>query len=216
MSTTVGTVSLERVGSRVYLVNLPFDAKDRAKAALGMNGGNFDRDRKQWWVGGAKLIAAEKFVAEFNAAPPAAPAPEDVDNIRLVAKAKYKGRTCYVRCFSGDGRRCRLTDFDGKMDVWADVGNAGDEREDGPPLAVIEKTYPPREVSAGHYRNGYRKMEHMTLGKIRRFVEKIKKDEAAMKCGTAETKQCWECGGAFTELQARTGGGDWSDSYCGC
>lgn len=30
------------------------------------------------------------------------------------------------------------------------------------------------------------------------------------------TKQCWECGCRFTYADAKSGGGDWSESYCGC
>lgn len=34
--------------------------------------------------------------------------------------------------------------------------------------------------------------------------------------GNQETKLCWECGCRFTYADAKRGGGDWQDSYCGC
>ena len=30
------------------------------------------------------------------------------------------------------------------------------------------------------------------------------------------TKQCWECGCAFTHRDAKENDGSWSESYCGC
>lgn len=33
---------------------------------------------------------------------------------------------------------------------------------------------------------------------------------------TTPTKRCWECGCSFTYADAKCGGGDWGESYCGC
>ena len=33
---------------------------------------------------------------------------------------------------------------------------------------------------------------------------------------SAQTRDCWECGGAFTYAECKANEGDWYDSYCGC
>jgi hypothetical protein len=38
----------------------------------------------------------------------------------------------------------------------------------------------------------------------------------ALKGTSSPTKRCWECGCEFTFAQAKSHGGDWRDSYCGC
>lgn len=204
-------VTLEKVGARFYLKDLPFAAKDRAKEALGMTGKNWDADRRQWWVGAAKRADAEALVTALN--DPTAPAPkEDPDKVTLDGKGKHKGRTVYVRCFSADGRRCRVVTLprpDGTfLDYWKDVGTGEDQVE-------VVKRYEAREERGSYGRPTGRTVK-TTLGSIVRFIEKANRDRAAVAAGTAETKVCWECGCQVTEFQCRSGGGDWNDSYCGC
>lgn len=55
-------VTIEKVGSRVYFAGNTFPVKDAIK---GM-GGHWDGDRKQWWVGAAKMKAAEELVAGLS------------------------------------------------------------------------------------------------------------------------------------------------------
>ena len=204
-------VTLEQVGPRLYLKDLPIALKDRAKEALGMTGKNFDWDRKQWYVGAAKRAALEKFLAEVN--DPAAPPPqEDPDKVTLVAKGRHKGRTVYVRCFSGDRTRCRVATLpaaDGTfLCYWKDVGTGEDQVE-------VVKSYPEREERGSYGRPTGRTVKQ-TLGGIVRFIAKAERERKAAADGTAETKVCWECGRTMTEFQCRSNRGDWSDSYCGC
>jgi hypothetical protein len=98
-------IVLKKVGSRIYLTGDTFAHKDRIKSVLGLTGKNFDGDR--WWVGAAKRAAAEALVAELNAGPPvtAEKVKEDPGSVRLVGKAKYKGRTYYARYVGGSWGR---------------------------------------------------------------------------------------------------------------
>ena len=57
---------LERVGRRIYLVDLPFAHKDEAKRTLGLTGSNWDAGRRQWFVGLAKKEMAEGLVVRLN------------------------------------------------------------------------------------------------------------------------------------------------------
>lgn len=167
--------TLETVGRRVYFVNSPFAAKDAIKGI----GAKWDADRRQWWIGTNKREDAEKLVASLN--DPAAEAPkENPDNIRLVGKATYKGRTYYVRCLSQDRTRARLITLDAAIDFWVQVGTGESE-------AQIVKSYQPRE-ERGAYGRPTGRMIYQTLGSIQKFIEKQKREEAA------GTPKCAECG----------------------
>lgn len=56
------TTTVERVGARCYAVGAPFGAKDRLKAL----GCHWDGDRRQWWIGAAKVASLTALVAEIN------------------------------------------------------------------------------------------------------------------------------------------------------
>lgn len=188
-------IELHREGQRIYVANLPFAVKDRVKSL----GAHWDADRRQWWIGTAKGTKLEALVAELNAAPADAPQ-ERPDDIRIVGKARYKGRVYYVRVIAGE--RARLVTLDAKLDFWATIG-------DGAGQAVIIKTYHSRTVSDGY---GQRTV-HQTLGSIREFIAQAERDRTDPD---VERRRCWECGRLFSELECRSQGGDWNDSYCGC
>ena len=59
-------IEIKKEGRRYYLHGLPFSKKDEAKRLIGLSGDNFDRDRKLWWFGEAKLEKARKAVATLN------------------------------------------------------------------------------------------------------------------------------------------------------
>lgn len=171
-------VTLERVGARVYLKDLSFNDKDRAKAALGMTGQNFDREKRAWWVGVAKLDAATKFVAELNAGPAAGDAggaAKEPDSARVYAKVKYKGRTMYVVAESHGQGRCKVCPLMDGVGTWVDMADCD-----------LERTYSPRE-----YRG---RTEYTTLGSLRSFVEKQKRLEAD------GAPQCAACGKRSNDL----------------
>jgi hypothetical protein len=170
------SVTIEKVGRRAYLVGLPFAAKDEAKSVLEMTGSNWDGERRQWFVGTAKLAKAESFVAAINAAPTPPPTerkPQDPDDIRLTGKGRYKGREYFAGSITRDGLKVRLLtlpDASGKfLDFWA----ACSEVEQ-------TKSYPPRE-----YRG---RTSYTTLGSISSFIAERKAER------TSGEPLCAECG----------------------
>lgn len=202
MPTEAATIQLEQVGARLYLMGLSFAMKDKAKSALGMTGTNFDRDRKQWWVGLSKRIDAEKFVADVNGGS-VQPEAEDPGKIRLVGKAKYKNRTYYVRSIQGlRARLVTLPDKDNKiLDFWVHFAPHGSQEHDGSGnVAVIVKTYEPRE-SRGQYGRGPARLEYITLSSIAHFIEQQKDPRTrrgtCTECGSygPAGESCSECGG---------------------
>lgn len=182
---TSGRIKIERSKGRVYIVGDTYSAKDRIKAL----GGHWDGDRRAWWVGAAKVSEAEALVAKLNGDATAsggatnnaaAPAKEDADGIRLVGKAKYKGRTYYARwigeCKSGD-YKARLITLDQSLDFWAACARPHETQHDGSgDVAVIVKTYQAREVRYGYGRHS--RTEYTTLGSIKRFIERESRNRA--------------------------------------
>lgn len=171
-------VKLEEVGRRLY-VTLPFGhpAKDRLKA---MGAHWCDQGSKRWWIAKGKLPQVEALLKEVEGRPPPE---EDPDKVTLVGKAKYKGQTYYVRAvgFSEEkGNRCLLTTLDGKRKFWAGLANPCGGGHDGSgDVAVMLKEYPAVEIRG--------RKEKMTLGKIRRFIER-QKDPRTRR------GECTECG----------------------
>ncbi len=160
-------ITSEKAGQRIYLVGNTFPLKDRIKQL----GGHWDGERKQWWLSSRKAKEAEALLAEVNAAEsPVHPLGEDADQVRLVGKATYKGRTYYVRALTLDGTRCRLTTLDQSLDFWAGLGDGADQ-------AQIVKRYQPRE-ERGMYGRPTGRMQYTTLGSIQRFLEREKAAEA--------------------------------------
>jgi hypothetical protein len=150
-------ITISREGQRVYFAGDTFAAKDRIKGL----GGHWDAESRRWWVGLGKLAAAEALVASAADAP--APV-EDLDDARVHAKVKYRGRTYFVIAETGPGPdRVRLATLKGADTLWADAGEC-----------ELLKTYQPRESGYGRYR----RTEHTTLGSLRRFVEKQERAKA--------------------------------------
>lgn len=205
----VMAVELVVEGSRVYLLNLPFAAKDRAKVELGMTGKNWDGDRRAWWVGLAKRAAAEKFVASLAAGGGVAVA-EDPDKVRVVAKVKYKGRTYYARAVT-DAGRARLTTLDMSVDFWADVVREGGAADGSGSPGVILKRYEPREEK--HYGRPTGRMTYTTLGSIAAFIASKRREEEAVRSGDPHggRTNCRGCHGPLDDApHHRAMGG-----YCG-
>lgn len=191
-------VALQQDGRRIYITGDTYSLKDRIK---GM-GGHWDGDRRCWWVGSAKKSEAEALVSTA-ASTPAQPKEEKPDDIRIVGKARYKGRNYYVRWYGQTkrGYACRLVTLDAKIDFWATCAEpyVNDRDHDGSgDVAVIVKTYEPRE-----YRGRY---EYMTLGSMRRFMEEVKRDKETGTCSLCESRE------ARGHSKAYFGSGDYD--YC--
>lgn len=170
-------LTLEKVGQRVYLVGLPFLAKDDAKETLGMTGKNWDGERRLWFVGVAKLAAAEAFAAKIND-PNAAKLVESPDQIRLTGKGRYKGTVYYAGAVvNGRVRLLTLPDADGKfLDFWADCREVEEV-----------KTYTPRQVWDGRRGSNNKVTVYTTLGSIAKFIADQK---AAEKAGLPQCAAC--------------------------
>lgn len=149
-------ITTEVDGRRIYIKGNTYPIKDQIKAL----GGKWDDGRKAWWIGAAKGAALDALLA------PEGPPREDPDNVIVSGKARYKGRSYYVRgATTREGRsRLRLTSLDCSVDFWATLGTGDDE-------ASWERTYESAR----------------TLGSIRRFMEQQK--NPATRRG-----QCSECG----------------------
>lgn len=205
-------ITLDRQGARVYLTGDTYAVKDRIKRI----GGHWDGDRRAWWVGAAKMAAAEQLVRELageaatavglatDAMPEAVadkteeaaiPKPkQDPDDIRLTGKGEYKGRTYYLGSRTKDGQRIRcLTLPDAKgdyLDFWVQLS-----------LVKVIKTYQPREVWDGRYCSGRTRTEYTTLGSIAKFIARQRNPNTARgqctECGHFGPKgqSCSECGG---------------------
>jgi hypothetical protein len=181
MTTTSG-ITLEKVESRVYFSGNTYPVKDQIKRL----GGHWDGDRKQWWVGAAKADEAANLVAGIKDAPAAKTGP--ADKTRVHAKVEYKGRTYYVIGESAD--RCRLTVLDGTIDFWADKS-----------ACKMLKEYTPREQWDGRHYSGRTEMVYTTLGSLRRFVARLKRQEASgvhSACGRNDCRRlsgewCSDC-----------------------
>jgi hypothetical protein len=168
------SVTIERCGQRVYLNGNTYPIKDKIKSL----GGHWDGDRKAWWVGSTKAGAVEQLVNGV-ASSQSNDSRQVGSDSKVVAKAKYKGRTYYVlwmgRCKNGQ-EKAHLTVLDAKIDFWADLSQC-----------EIVKHYHPRE-----YRG---RTEYTTLGSIARFLEKMKSDrengvEMCASCGTSGDLVC--------------------------
>lgn len=161
--------TIEKTGSRVYLVNLPFSAKDAAKSEIGAK---WDSDRKQWWVGVAKTKAAEEFAAKINTPSAAGEvAKEDTDAKRVYAKVNHDGRSYFVigqtTDNAGQPLRVRLIAFAAdSVPFWIDAAKC-----------ELVKEYPGRKVWDGRRGNGT-VTKYTTLGGIRDFVAGQKEAEA--------------------------------------
>lgn len=188
-------VTLERAGARVYLVGLAFADKDRAKSVLGMTGANWDRERRQWWCGLAKLGAAEALAAELNGRPaPEAKPPgaeqktdapaEDVSACRVYAKVRYNGREYYQIAETRDGVRVRLCTLDEAGPVfWAEKLKC-----------ELLKTYQPRETGRGRHS----RIVHQTVGGLRKFRDEQRKKKAA---GAPTCVACGKAGQLVEDLE---------------
>lgn len=181
------SITIERAGARVYLLGDTYPVKDRIKSI----GGHWDGEKKAWWVGAAKVADAEKLAGFVTTA--VETEKKVSDDSKVVAKAKYKGRSYFVlwmgRCKSGD-EKAHLTVLDGSIEFWAALSEC-----------EITKRYAPRE-----YRG---RTEYTTLGSLRRFIERVKRDEAkgeesphkyprtGCACGSrdgiTQDSDCWTC-----------------------
>lgn len=174
------TVATERVGSRIYITGNTFAIKAQLKSA----GCHWDGDRKQWWIGVAKLAAIESLIGGLNGKD-VTPNKQDLSDRPCSGKVEYKGRTYFVIGRSEKTSKLWLTVLDCSIDFWA----AEDQ-------CRWVKTYSPREFRG--------RTEQQTVGKLRRFIEESKQAIAGGYSGAAEMRaensgRCRGCGGQLVD-----------------
>lgn len=192
------SITLEKVEKRVYVVGNSFSIKDQLKA----EGCHWDAERKQWWIGVGKASAIEAIIKGDTQAVVQTPetTSENADSIKVVGKAKYKGKTYYVRwvgqCKNGE-YKAHLTTIDAKISFWAACARPHEQIDGNGDIACVLKTYQSRTVGYGRYAHE----EHTTLGSLRRFIERQKNPETRIgectECGHhgPSGQRCTECGG---------------------
>jgi hypothetical protein len=150
-------ITTTQVGRRIYINGNTYPIREQLKA-LGCKPEKGSDGKFRWWVGTSKgnklatLLAAD------------APPPENPDTIVVCGRARYKGRSYYVRAVTEkDGGKLRLTTPDASIDFWVHVG-PGDDR------ASWERRYDTAK----------------TLGEIRRFLARRRNPDTRQG-------QCTEC-----------------------
>ncbi len=188
-----GGISLDVQNSRIYLRGNTYPAKDKIKAA----GGHWDADERAWWVGKAKLTAAQEIAGAVSTSS-APQKPESLsDETAIRGKAAYKGKSGYLILWIGTtsrGEAVKLAFRDGSKVFWADKADV-----------VVEKTYQDREWRG-------RTEPGMTFGRLNRLRDEYaaaKKDglEACHKCSSIHRdtdRVCYMCG--CTKCDGATGG----------
>jgi len=166
-------MSIEIVGSRLYVTGNTYSIKDRLKSI----GCHWDADRKQWWIGKAKQAELSTIVGSVNSQTTASgyvkPTAEELSDKPCTGKAAYKGRDYYVIGYSERTGKLHLTVLDCSIEFWAPLADS-----------TIIKRYEPRTDR----RSG--RESHQTVGGIRRFIEKSKRDEKTVKNGEVPAGWC--------------------------
>ena len=180
------SITIQIEGRRNYLVGNTYPIRARLQGA----GCHWDAERRAWWTGD-KERAIDLAAAPAPAPTQAAPAAKTVDRDDpcILGRAEYKGKTYYA--ISGT-----VACHDGVSRIRLAF------RDGSSSFWAASETV----TFARHYERP------QSIAGLARFAEKARASEN----GTAPTKQCWECGCAFSEHDARRNDGDWSDSYCGC
>lgn len=153
------TITVE--GRRVYIQTR---YGDPCVPILKRMGAHWEPQTKRWWLTAAKTAEVEAAVAKTAGQPDEADAERKVT---VVGKARYKGRTYYVRwvgqCQSG-AYKARLCSLDGKIDFWATAARPHEFHVTGDgDVAQVTNTY----------------QEARSLDSIRRYIERVRREEKA-------------------------------------
>lgn len=170
------TVTIEKQGRRFYIKGNTYAIKDRLKSA----GCKWDADSKCWYTG-KKEIADKLAGTELPAAKSGGftkPTTDDLSNRRCDGKVEYKGRTYYVVGRSQAKAKLWLTVLDCSIEFWAAEAEC-----------KWVKRYEARE-ERGNYGRVTGRMVYQSVGKIRDFIERSKRDEATVKSGGTPDGWC--------------------------
>jgi hypothetical protein len=145
------TVTIEKQGRRYYVRGNTYAIKDRLKDA----GCKWDADARCWYTGKKEVadkLAGTEIKQEF-----VPPTKDELAEKPCSGKVEYKGRNYYVVGHSQRTGKLWLTVLDCSIDFWAAESDC-----------KWVKHYAGRE----DYRSG--RVEHQTVGGIRRFIEREK------------------------------------------
>ena len=148
------TVTIEKQGRRFYVRGNTFAIKDKLKSA----GCKWDAEARCWYTGKKEIadkLAGTEIKTEF-----VKPTKEELAEKPCTGKVEYKGRQYYVVGRSKTGKLW-LTVLDCSIDFWAAESDC-----------KWTKHYAGRE----DFRSG--RVEHQTVGGIRRFIEREKSAKA--------------------------------------
>lgn len=149
------TVTIEKVDRRYYIRGNTYTIKDQLRSA----GCKWDADAKCWYTG--KKETAEKFAGKEVKTEFVKPTKDELAEKPCTGKVEYKGRQYYVIGRSQKTSKLWLTVLDCSIDFWAADADC-----------KWTKHYAGRE----DYRSG--RVEHQTVGGIRRFIESNKTAKA--------------------------------------
>lgn len=125
---------------------------------------HWDRERKAYWLSSQFHDKVNEIIAKHEADPAASqPTAQDTSTITVVGRAKYKGKTYYIRWVGMTRQqtyKARLCSLNGQIDFWATMAQPHERHHhDGSgDVAVVVASYE----------------QEKTLGSIRRFIEKQK------------------------------------------
>jgi hypothetical protein len=180
-------IKTEKVGARVYVSGNTYAIKDALKSA----GCHWDGERRQWWIGAAKAEALKPILD--GGAEADKPVPANTTDARVHARVEYKGRSYYVLAYTQDGQKAKLTSLDGQVQFWAATAEC-----------KTLKTYQSREVRRGY---GRTQTEYTTLGSIRSFVERERRNREQ---GGGVCAECGKSGDLVRDLED----GQMKHSHC--
>lgn len=143
-------------------------------------GAHWEPQTKRWWLTSAKKAEVEAAIAASADKPNTA----DEQEVTVMGKARYKGRSYFVRyvgrCKNGD-YKMRLCTLDGKIDFWAKAARPHEHAVTGDgDVARLVKSYE----------------EARSLDSIRRYVERLREAKESGP-GTKPDEECYLSNGEW-------------------
>lgn len=170
-------MSIQAVGSRLYVTGNTYSIKDQLKSI----GCHWDADRKQWWIGKAKQAELAKIVDGNSGSQSSggyvAPTADELSEKPCSGQVEYKGRKYYVVGQSSKTGKLLLTVLDCSISFWAEGAEC-----------KWVKRYEARKRTYNYGRN--RETVHQTVGSIRRFIERSKREEKQLASGEIPAGYC--------------------------
>ena len=146
------SITLSKEGRRVYILGNTYPLRDVIRAA----GGNWDADRKAWWVGTSKAEAIQEAIKK-NEDSDGKKETKVGEETRVKGRVTYKSKSYYLLAQTSDSSRLLLCSRDASISFWADAKEC-----------AIDKRY-----GQENYRTG--KVEYPTISSLKAYAAKAKK-----------------------------------------